>query len=276
MDGMSGYQEKSRRARGIAACLLALALACVLPAETAHAEYFPEGKGEFDISVATEVVPTVDADAELCDVIVHVANDAGEHLGDAQVEIVVAPPNAAEYDPAGQPQALDEIADDCVLSASGSTSCDGRVLVPSAVVGATYQVEAIKDGHKSFEGLFTCSGVDNEVWEVTLERILAPLPPGSTNAGATAGAGDEASSAAVPEAVRAAWYEFAGEGSEATGTVDASDPDARPVRGFMTLLADAFPYWLIIVGVLAAALATGLAWSARRTGKEDAAHEERA
>lgn len=260
---MSGYQEKSRRVGGAAACVLALALACVLPAGKAHAENFPEGRGEFDVSVVTEVLPVVDPDAVLCDVTVHVANDAGEHLGDVQVDITVVPPNAEGYDPAGQPQALSARGASHALSASGSTSGEGRVLLPNAAVGATYRVAAVKDGHEGFEGRFTCSGTDGEVWEVTLNRILEPLPTGPSS-GAAAVAGQAAS-----ETVKAAQFE-GGEGFKA-----AAGTSVRPVRGFMGLAVDAFPYWLIVVGVLVAALVAGFLWKAHVVGKGDAAHEKR-
>ena len=282
-DGMSGYHQKGRRAGRVATCALALALVCAAPTGKAYAEYFPEGKGEFDISVVTNVLPSVDPDAELCDVAVHVANDAGEHLGDAQVEVAVVPPNAEGYDPAEQPQTLAGREATHALSASGSTSSDGRVLLPNADVGATYQVEAVKDGHESFEGRFTCSGIDGEVWEVTLRRMPEPLPPGSSNGGAPVVASDRAASGhGAPEAMTSR-FESSGEGSEAAtdafgaaGVSDATDRAARPVRGFVGFAADAFPYWLVVVGIVATAMAVGLLLRARRVGRDGAAHEKRA
>ncbi|MFR1638406.1 MAG: hypothetical protein ACLSVD_04055 [Eggerthellaceae bacterium] len=114
---------------GGVACSLALALACALPGGTAWATYLPEGSGQFDVSVITDVLPTADPEARLSDVAIHVANEAGQHVEAAQVEIVVVPPNASQSGADAAEGASHAI------SAKGSTSGDGRVL-PNAAVGA--------------------------------------------------------------------------------------------------------------------------------------------
>ncbi len=274
---MNAYQHKSLRAGRAAGCALALALVCGLPAGKAHAEYFPEGRGHLDVSVLASVIPVVDPDAELHDVVVHVSNDTGDHLEDAQVEIVVVPPNAEGYDPAKQPQALAARGASHALSASGSTSGDGCVLLPDVAVGSTCRVEAFKEGHESFEGRFSCLGVDGETWEVTLTRVLEPPPPGALDDGTTA-AGDRAAGPGAPETAAASFtgsgqsFEAAVDVRDAAGA-DAADRAARPVRGFMGLATDTFPYWLVLAGVAAIALTAGFLRRARRIGKEDAAHE---
>lgn len=234
---------------GGVACSLALALACALPGGTAWATYLPEGSGQFDVSVITDVLPTADPEARLSDVAIHVANEAGQHVEAAQVEIVVVPPNASQSGADAAEGASHAI------SAKGSTSGDGRVLLPSAAVGATYRVTVAKDGHEGFEGEFSCAGSNGETWEVVLNRILTPLATGSSQAsgqGADGADGD-------------------GEGLSSGQAGSGSDILPRPVRGFVSLLVQAFPYWLIALAGLV--LAAGCLWRSNRIRKKGGDHE---
>ena len=297
---MSGLGENVRTgtvAGGAAACLLALALACSLPVGAARAEHLPDGTGDFDVSVTTDVLPAIDPNAVLCDVAIHVANDAGEHVESVQVDIVVAPPNAESYQsdapdapdasdageearplalassftlpgdaprtPVAAPGPASGLADGSpntshAVSATGSTSVDGRVLLPDAAVGATYKVFAVKDGHEDYEGRFTCAGADGETWEVRLNRIPEGLPPGSAAGGASDGSQGSSGASLQSAAGGTATERFSGHPS--------------PVRGFVTLLVDAFPYWLIVVAVFALGSA-GLLAQANRVRKEDGEDE---
>lgn len=291
MSSNSADIRKKARAGGTATCALALALACAAPGGAAHAEYLPEGSGTFDVSTITEVLPVIDPDALLANVVIHVANDAGEHLEAAQVEVVVVPPNAEDFDPRtllveapeGEPEAeayvgaeagsddpeADPEADpekpsSHAVVASGATAANGRVLLPDAAVGATYRVSVVKDGHEEFEEEFSCAGSDGEVWEVVLNRIPEPLPPGA-EPGSAQGDG-----AALSDATAAA--------ASASGQIASSEDHlsgilARPVRGFVMLLDDAFPYWLIGLVLLAVALTAGCLGQAHRIRKEDDARE---
>ena len=184
----TGAQKKdaaSKVATGVLA--LACAVALALPAAPAFAVHLPEGSGEFDVSVLTDVLPALDPEAALNDVTVHVSNDAGEHLEAALVSVAIVPPNADAYDPDAAPQSApdatagtngqdaDADADDPgashAVGASGTTSADGRIVLSQAAVGATYRVAATKDGHYDFEGTFSCAGRNGEVWEVVLNRV---------------------------------------------------------------------------------------------------------
>lgn len=297
---MSGLGENVRTGTvvgGAAACLLALALACSLPVGTARAEHLPDGTGDFDVSVTTDVLPAIDPNAVLCDVAIHVANDAGEHVEAVQVDIVVVPPNAESYQPdapdasdAGEearplalassptlpgddprttvaaPGPASALADGSpgtshAVSATGSTSVDGRVLLPNAAVGATYKVFAVKDGHEDYEGQFTCAGADGETWEVRLNRIPEELPSGS--------AAETASGASLQSAAGGTDASLSADGASSMGGTVAMQHSghASPVRGFVRLLVDAFPYWLIIVAVFALGSA-GLLAQANRVRKE--------
>ena len=174
------------------ACALALVLACAAALATpraADAARLQEGADEFEVSVQTDVLAAVDPDAELCDVAIHVADDAGDHVGAARVDVAAVPPNAAEENGvsgAGADAVLQTTtvvsADGAAggshaVSASGTTSSDGRVLLPNAAVGATYKVLAVKDGHEEYEGRFVCAGSEGETWEVVLNRIPDPVTP---------------------------------------------------------------------------------------------------
>lgn len=272
----------------MAACACAVALACTLGASAAHAELLPEGSGEFDVSVLTDVLPSVDPAAQLADVIIHVANDAGEHVEAAQVQVEVVPPNATSSAVAassrGVALAVEAPAQAThATSASGTTSRDGRVLLPSAAVGATYRVSVVKDGHESSQAEFTCTGASNETWELVLKRIPNPLPPGGSSptgdgdvsgevqglpgAGVSSAGGAAAAVSSAGDAVAAS----AGDASSiSTGT---SEILPKPLIGFIQLLSDTFPWWLIVLAVLVVALTAGCWWQANRIRKEEGSRE---
>lgn len=264
--------RKKVRVGGAQACAaaLALALACAVPSGAARAEYLPEGTGTFDVTTVTEVLPVIDPDARLSDVVIHVANDAGEHLEAAQVEVAVVPPNAKDFDArdavGGGPQVQADAGEEArshAVAATGTTSGGGRVLLPEAAVGATYRVSVVKDGHEDFEQEFSCAGSDGEVWEVVLNRIPQPLPPGTGSGSSSGGTAALSEAAAATSAASAS-------GQIAASSEDGFDIFPRPVRGFVMLLDAAFPYWLI--GLLLAALTAGCLWQARRVRKEGDAH----
>lgn len=277
MSGMGTDIRKKMVAGGALACALALALACTVPVGTAHAEYLPEGSGEFDVSMVTKVLPVVDPDAQLSDVVIHVANDAGAHVEAAQVEIVVVPPNAQDYQPddaASNPDEPQVQADtesaSHAISAKGATSVDGRVRLADAAVGATYRVAVCADGHEDFQEEFACAGTNAETWEVVLRRIPDPLPS-ETGQDATEGAGTVRPLPSIGTQDSAS-----GSGSTAgvSGQVQGqSDVVARPVSGFVNLLMDMFPYWLVPLALLVIALVAGCLWQARRIGKEEDRHD---
>lgn len=195
---MSADILKKTTARGAAACTLALALACALPG-AAHAEYLPEGSGELDVSVLTDVLPTIDPEAYLNDVAIHVSNDAGEDVPGASVRVRILVPNDEEGtmpitgadadsdDETGDPeQAVSLMAMDAdtssshAVSASGTTEPRGRIGLAGAAVGATYVVEVSEGSHYDFSDRFTCAGDEGETWEVVMQKVPdEPLPGGA-------------------------------------------------------------------------------------------------
>lgn len=96
---MSGWTGRARAAvparvsAPVLACALAAALA-LAPCGAAQAAYLPEGTGEFGVDVLTGVVPTVDTDATLHNVRVHVVCELGGHVPGADLEVFIDPPNA--------------------------------------------------------------------------------------------------------------------------------------------------------------------------------------
>lgn len=275
----------------MAACACAVVLACTLGAPAAHAELLPEGSGEFDVSVLTDVLPSVDPAAQLVDVIIHVANDAGEHVEAAQVQVEVVPPNATSSAVAassrGVALAVEAPAQAThATSASGTTSRDGRVLLPSAAVGATYRVSVVKDGHEDSQAEFTCAGASDETWELVLKRIPNPLPPGGSSpagdgnvtgevqrlpgAGVSSAGG---AAAAVSSAGDAAATASSGAGAASSISTGTSEILPKPLTGFVQLLSDTFPWWLIVLTVLAVALTAGCWWQANRIRKEEGSRE---
>lgn len=278
MSCMSADILKKTTARGAAACALALALACALPG-AAQAEYLPEGSGELDVSVLTDVLPTVDAEARLNDVNIHVSNDAGEDVAAASVRVRIAVPNdeegampitGAEADDAeaeSAEQAASLMATDAeapsrhAVSASGTTEPHGRIRLAGAAVGATYVVEVSEGSHYDFSHRFTCAGDEGETWEVVMRKVPnEPLPGGDGGNGGTDGAGGD------------------GGAGGASGDGGAGGADAQQIMPLPKPLS-----WLLqtgdplgIAAALAAAacalLAAALMLAARRRSKEDARH----
>lgn len=236
------------------ACVLACALALAVAPSQAFATYLPDGSGEFDVSVLTNVLPTQDPDAALNDVLVHVSNDAGEHLENAQVTVAIVPPNANGYDPAAaEADVLAVAGPSHSVGVSSITNAGGHVTLAQAAVGATYRVTATKDGHVDFEDTFLCVGDNNETWEVVLQRIPDPAPP--TPGPSPTPPTPDSNPASLPSA-------------------DGEQGSSQVIKPLPWLLATGDAALPLALGSLALLVAAGIVvlWS-RRAGEEDGRHD---
>lgn len=265
--GRTGYAGKPARTEPArAGALGALALACALalalalaPAASARAEEVGgAGDDSFDLNLAMEVTPAADPDAEARSVVLHVGNDAGEHVAGAAVAFELQGAYGAEA--ASAPAAASaRAAAPMAPSGAATTGDDGIVVLEGMVPGCDYRLAVEADGHERFEDVRTCEGSDGERWEVVLAKSDDGPGDGSGGSGGSGGGSGSGDG-----------------GAAGSGEVKPLPKPLPPWQGgswgswLLAVTGDpATPWALAVAAVVLAALAA--AALARRKARADAA-----